>query len=111
MAAASRLEKAGMGVTVVNARFVKPLDHELLCSLASEIQKVITVEENALQGGFGSAVLELFEEKGITGVQIRRLGIADTFVEHGPQEFLRGKYGIDEEGIYQAAGSLLKVPI
>ena len=111
MEAALRLKKAGISVTVVNARFVKPLDHELLCSLASEIQKVITVEENALQGWFGSAVLELFEEKGITGVQIRRLGIADTFVEHGPQEFLRGKYGIDEEGIYQAAGSLLKVPI
>lgn len=111
MEAALRLGQAGISVTVVNARFVKPLDHELFCSVASEIRRVITVEENALQGGFGSAVLELFEERGITGVQMRRLGIADTFVEHGPQEFLRGKYGIDGEGIYQAALSLMEVRI
>ncbi len=111
MEAALRLGQAGISVTVVNARFVKPLDHELFCSVASEIRRVITVEENALQGGFGSAVLELFEERGITGVQMRRLGIADTFVEHGPQEFLRGKYGIDGEGICQAALSLMAVQI
>ncbi len=111
MAAASRLEKAGIGVTLVNARFVKPLDHELFCTLACETRKVITVEENALQGGFGSAVLELFGEKGITGVQTLRLGIPDTFVEHGAQEFLRGKYGIDEEGIYRAAASLLEMRV
>ncbi|MBM4329880.1 MAG: 1-deoxy-D-xylulose-5-phosphate synthase [Deltaproteobacteria bacterium] len=100
--AALRLEKLGVKATVVNARFVKPLDEELICSLTSGIQKVITVEENALQGGFGSAVLELLERTGIHSVQVKRLGIPDTFVEHGPQDFLRQKYGIDAQGIYRA---------
>jgi 1-deoxy-D-xylulose-5-phosphate synthase len=108
--AASQLKNRGVDATVVNARFVKPLDAELLCSLATEIKRLITVEENALQGGFGSAVLELFEEKGIGAVQVKRLGIPDNFVEHGPQDYLRHKYGIDAQGISTAAEALLKVP-
>jgi 1-deoxy-D-xylulose-5-phosphate synthase len=107
--AASRLQARGMETTVVNARFVKPLDEELLCSLASGIGRVITVEENALMGGFGSAVLELFVEKGLNGIRVKRLGIQDTFVEHGAQDYLRRKYGIDAEGILQAAEGLLGV--
>jgi len=63
---------------------------------------MITVEENALQGGFGSAVLELLEERGLVGVQVKRLGIPDIFVEHGTQEALRHKYRLDAEGIYRA---------
>jgi 1-deoxy-D-xylulose-5-phosphate synthase len=100
----------GIPATVVNARFVKPLDAELLCSLATEIKLLITVEENALLGGFGSAVLELFEEKRIGAVQVKRLGIPDSFVEHGPQDILRHKYGIDAQGISPAAEALLKAP-
>ena len=107
--AASQLHQRGIESTVVNARFIKPLDADLLGSLAAGIKRVITVEENALQGGFGSAVLELFEERGITGVQIKRLGIPDNFVEHGPQNYLRHKYGIDAEGILRAAEDFLKI--
>lgn len=109
--AASHLKNQGVDATVVNARFVKPLDAELLCSLATQIKRLITVEENALQGGFGSAVLELFEENRIRAVQVKRLGIPDTFVEHGPQDYLRHKYGIDAKGILTAAEALLKVPL
>jgi 1-deoxy-D-xylulose-5-phosphate synthase len=105
--AASRLQNQGVEAAVVNARFVKPLDEELLCSLAGEGRPLITVEENALQGGFGSAVLELLEEKGLTNIVVKRLGIPDTFVEHGAQGDLRHKYGIDAEGIFQAALTLL----
>ena len=105
--AASRLQNQSVEATVVNARFVKPLDEELLCSLAAEGRPLITVEENALQGGFGSAVLELLEEKGFTNIAVKRLGIPDTFVEHGAQDDLRRKYGIDAEGIFQAALTLL----
>ena len=105
--AASRLQNQGIEAAVVNARFVKPLDEELLCSLAAEGRPLITVEENALQGGFGSAVLELLEEKGLTNIVVKRLGIPDTFVEHGAQDDLRHKYGIDAEGIFQAALTLL----
>jgi 1-deoxy-D-xylulose-5-phosphate synthase len=109
MEAASQLQNWEIDSTVVNARFVKPLDEELILSLVSECRRLITVEENALQGGFGSAVLELLEAKGITGVEVKRLGIPDVFVEHGSQEFLRNKYGIDAEGIVRAAEELLKV--
>ena len=105
--AASRLQNQGVEAAVINARFVKPLDEELLCSLAAEGRPLITVEENALQGGFGSAVLELLEEKGLTNIVVKRLGIPDAFVEHGAQNDLRHKYGIDAEGIFQAALTLL----
>jgi 1-deoxy-D-xylulose-5-phosphate synthase len=105
--AASRLQNQGIEAAVINARFVKPLDEELFCSLAAEGRPLITVEENALQGGFGSAVLELFEEKGFTNIAVKRLGIPDVFVEHGAQDDLRHKYGIDAEGIFQAALTLL----
>lgn len=105
--AAEKLLEQGVESTVVNARFVKPLDEELFCALISEIPRLITVEENVLQGGFGSAVLELLEQKGILSGKIKRLGIPDTFVEHGPQDFLRHKYGLNAQGIIRAAASLL----
>ncbi len=107
--AASQLHNRGIESTVVNARFIKPLDADLLGSLAADIKRVITVDENALQGGFGSAVLELFEEKGLTGIQVKRLGVPDNFVEHGSQAYLRHKYGIDTEGIVKAAKAFLEV--
>lgn len=107
LAAAHRLRDRGIQVSVVNARFVKPLDTDLICSLATQTKRVLTIEENALQGGFGSAVLELLEEKRVRGTKIKRLGIPDVFVEHGTQGELRKKYGIDEEGIFRAAENLM----
>jgi 1-deoxy-D-xylulose-5-phosphate synthase len=104
--AAMRLQERGIRATVVNARFVKPLDGHMICSLASWTKRVLTVEENALQGGFGSAVLELFEEKKMSNLRVRRLGVPDTFVEHGTQEELRRKFGLDADGIFHAAASL-----
>lgn len=106
--AAQKLVDENIQVTVVNSRFVKPLDRTLLCEVASSFKKVITVEENALMGGFGSAVLELFEESGITDVTIKRLGIGDKFVEHGTQAQLRKKHGIDAEGIASAIREIME---
>ena len=97
--AAEKLSDAGIRAAVINSRFLKPLDGGLLCDWAKRTGRVLTVEENVLQGGFGSAVLELFQERGLGSVQVRRLGIPDTFLEHGPQALLREKYGIDENGI------------
>jgi 1-deoxy-D-xylulose-5-phosphate synthase len=105
--AAAMLRERGLAATVVNARFVKPLDQEVICSLAAETKRLITVEENALQAGFGSAVLELLEEKHLTDIPCKRLGIPDIFIEHGPQDVLRHRYGIDAEGIFRAALTLL----
>ena len=103
MAAARKLRQEGIGIRVINARFIKPLDGELLCRTANDLKKIITVEENVLMGGFGSAVLELFEQEGIRDVRVRRLGIADEFAAHATQAELRSQYGIDEAGIIQAA--------
>jgi len=108
VAAAAKLKAEGINARVINARFVKPLDEVLLCDTAKSIKRIITVEENVLMGGFGSAVLELFEEKGIHDVIVKRLGIKDKFVEHASQKELRRMYGIDEEGIMGAARSVME---
>lgn len=107
LAAANQLAAEGLSVKVINARFVKPLDEDLILRTAAEIHKIMTVEENILQGGFGSAVLELLAEKGITGIQVKRLGIPDEFVKHATQAEQRRKYGIDEEGIIRSIKDML----
>jgi 1-deoxy-D-xylulose-5-phosphate synthase len=107
LAAAEKLGAEGFSIKVINARFIKPIDSELIANTAAKIKNIITVEENVLQGGFGSAVLESLAEKGINDIQVKRLGIPDKFVEHATQEQLRQKYGIDEEGIYQATKEML----
>jgi 1-deoxy-D-xylulose-5-phosphate synthase len=105
--AAERLVQVGINPAVINSRFLKPLDGDLLCDWAKRIGKVLTVEENVLLGGFGSAVLELFQERGLFSIRVKRLGIPDLFVEHGPQPLLRAKYGIDENGILGAVQEMV----
>jgi 1-deoxy-D-xylulose-5-phosphate synthase len=106
LGAAERLAEVGIQAAVINSRFLKPLDGNLLCDWAKRIGRVLTVEENVLQGGFGSSVLELFQERGLNSIQMKRLGIPDVFVEHGPQALLREKYGIDENGIFKGVMEL-----
>lgn len=100
-------EAHGIHATVVNARFVKPIDGKLISSLVRSIPKLITVEEHVVDGGFGSAVVESLTDHGVTGFRIRRMGIRDIFVEHGPQDILRKKYGLDAESIVKAAIELV----
>jgi 1-deoxy-D-xylulose-5-phosphate synthase len=107
LAAAKKLSAEGLNIKVINARFVQPLDEELILKTAAATNKIITVEENILKGGFGSAVLELLAENGITGVQVKRLGIPDEFVRHASQAEQRHQYGLDEEGIIGAVKELL----
>ena len=107
LAAANRLAEEGRDISVINARFVKPLDEELILKTAAAVGTIITVEENTLQGGFGSAVLELLAEKSITGIRVKRLGIPDEFVRHATQAQQRRRYGIDEEGIMAAINEIL----
>ena len=106
--AAELLKGDGVEAYVVNARFIKPLDDELIISLCGRTKKIIIVEENVLAGGFGSAVLECLSDSGITDVAVMRIGIDDEFVEHGSQRRLREKYGLDEQGIYRAALEFIK---
>lgn len=103
LSAHSILAEENINATIVNCRFVKPIDSNLICSLAKKIPRIITVEENMLQGGFGSAVLECLSDEGITNFHLKRIGIADIFVEHGPQSFLRTKYGLNADAIVHTA--------
>jgi 1-deoxy-D-xylulose-5-phosphate synthase len=101
--AAEVLAEEGIEVAVVNARFVKPLDKSVLYGLARNFRRIVTVEENALEGGFGSAVIEFYERKVLTGGhEFLRIGIPDAFVHHGAQSDVRAKLGLDEEGIVQS---------
>ena len=97
--AADLLAEQQISATVVNARFVKPLDETILHDLARDFKHIFTVEENVLIGGFGSAVLEYFERAGISGVGVHRLGIPDRFVDHATQAQQRRELRIDATGI------------
>jgi len=97
--AAQKLALSGIEATVVNARFAKPLDAELIIDLTSDIKRLVTVEENALSGGFGNSVIDLLQQSGISHIQVKTIGIPDEFVEQGSQAQLRAKYGLDAEGI------------
>ncbi|MFC2012201.1 1-deoxy-D-xylulose-5-phosphate synthase [Chloroflexota bacterium] len=104
--AAQQLASKGIEATVVNTRFAKPLPSELILDLASRIKRIVTIEENALCGGFGSCVAELLQNSGIHDVQLKTIGIPDEFVEQGSQAILRGKYGLDARSI---AGQILSL--
>ena len=108
LSAHSTLGEQKIFTTVVNCRFVKPLDSELIGKLARKIPRIITVEENVRLGGFGSAVLECLSDQGITGFSIECLAIPDTFIEHGSQKTLRAKYGIDAAAIVETANHLVR---
>ena len=100
------LAREGVRAAVLNPRFVKPLDEELILTWAAKTGHMVTVEENVRQGGFGSAVLELCAARGLS-VKATLLGLPDHFVEQGPQEILRREAGLDPAAIAQAALALL----
>jgi 1-deoxy-D-xylulose-5-phosphate synthase len=106
VAAAEELASEGIQAAVVNARFVKPLDQDLIAEIARTTGRLVTIEENALAGGFGSAVLECLADRGI-GAMVRRIGLPDLFVEHGAQEILREKVGLDVPTVVAAVRSLV----
>lgn len=103
LAAAERLREEGLHVGVVNARFVKPLDTELLARAINETGFVVTIEEGVLAGGFGSAVLEAAHSAGLSTRNIHRIGIPDAFVEHGDRGDLLADLGLDVDGIVRTA--------
>jgi 1-deoxy-D-xylulose-5-phosphate synthase len=105
--AAKRLEEEGISTAVVNARFVKPLDQGLIVEVAKRVRYVVTVEEGCKMGGFGSAVLEALSDGGVTDVTTKVLGLPDWYIEQGPQDFLRERYGLTAEGIYQSVKELI----
>lgn len=107
LAAADTLAQNGLEATVVNARFAKPLDEELMVDLAERLPLLITLEENALLGGFGSAVLEALEPHRPLRARIRCLGLPDEFIEHGAPQILRRKHGLSIQGIMETVAAEL----
>jgi 1-deoxy-D-xylulose-5-phosphate synthase len=101
--AAQDLAPLGINAAVVNARFVKPMDKDLFRDLLTRIPRLISVEDNETAGGFGSALVEMLSDEGLTGVEVRRLGVPDRFIPHGTQDELRKMCGFDKDAIAQAA--------
>jgi 1-deoxy-D-xylulose-5-phosphate synthase len=106
--AAQDLAPLGISAAVINARFVKPLDRELFGEWLGRVPRLITVEDHVIAGGFSSAVLEFLADEGITGVEIKRLGVPDRFIAHGTQDELRKLCGFDKDAIAQAALQMVR---
>ncbi len=105
MKAAERLAQEGISAAVVNARFAKPLDSELILKTAKNVRCLVTVEEGCKMGGFGSAVLETLSEAGVM-LRTKVLGLPDWYIEQGPQDLLRERYGLTADGIYSSVKQL-----
>ena len=108
--AARLLAQDGVDAAVVNARFCKPLDADCILSLAAKTGRVVTVEEHALAGGFGSAVLECLETAGLTNVRVKRLGVPDRIIHHASPAAQLAACGLTAEGIRRAALELINAP-
>jgi 1-deoxy-D-xylulose-5-phosphate synthase len=108
--AALKLRQRGVEVTVVNGRFAKPLDVEILRQLSVHHHTLITAEEHALMGGFGSAVLEALGDQGIIYDRTVRLGIPDRFITYGNRKLLLRECGLDVDGVEAAIENALDAP-
>ncbi len=100
-------ENADIDIAHYDMRFIKPLDEKILHEVGKKFEKVITIEDGVIQGGFGSAVLEFFADNGYR-VQTKRLGIPDTFVEHGTPDELYSMLGLDTEGIANSIREIIR---
>lgn len=107
--AADVLEEQGINAAVINARFIKPLDEKCIARYAAKTRLLVTLEEHVLQGGFGSAVLETLNLLGLSNIRVVRLGIGDTFVEHGNRDMLLVKHGLTVDHIVEVVHSHLGV--
>ena len=101
------LKENGISIELINMRFIKPLDTQLLDEIALKHEKVVTIEENSLPGGFGSAVIEYFNDKNYKN-DILRIGIPDKFIDHGTQAELHKQISIDPSGIVSQITTFFK---
>ncbi len=106
--AAETLAAQGVSATVVNARFASPVDERAIAGLARSVGRLITVEENVLAGGFGSAVHECLERHDLATTPLLRIGLPEAFVAHGKRDALLHEVGLDAEGIARRAHDWLR---
>ena len=97
--AADKLAEFGISCSVVDPVYAKPLDEELICNVARSVRQIVTVEENVLAGGFGSAVIEVLMDAGLEDVAVQRIGMPDAFIEHGTAADQRQQLNLDSQGI------------
>jgi 1-deoxy-D-xylulose-5-phosphate synthase len=98
--AATQLEALGIHATVINARFAKPLDEELICCLGAEKQFLVTAEEGTEAGGFGANVAALLQDRKIS-TSVLRIAVPDRIIPHGAPNLLHAKYGLDADGLVE----------
>jgi 1-deoxy-D-xylulose-5-phosphate synthase len=103
------LEQQGLSVGVVNARFIKPLDEELISQLASSAEVLVTVEEHVRQGGFGSAVLEMLNQQKLPTDNVLTIALPDEVIPHGDPEILRERYGCSALAIAQQINEFMEL--
>jgi 1-deoxy-D-xylulose-5-phosphate synthase len=97
--AAEKLAREGIQCAVINARFIKPIDDELVARFCTPGARIITAEEGSLAGGFGTAIMERVQQLEISDVDFHRIGIPDEYVHHGTQDVLRAQYDLHADGI------------
>jgi len=105
------LLKQGVSCSVINPRFVKPIDWKSILDSIKVTKKLIVMEENIIAGGFGSSVLEIITQHQLIGVRVKLLGVEDTFVTHGNVDILRQHLGLNVEKIIQAATAMIGLKI
>ncbi len=108
--AGTNLQSVGINAEIINLRFIKPLDSEMLDDIAKRFNKIITIEENTIVGGMGSSILEYYNEKNYKN-EVLRIGIPDIFIEHGTQKELHASLKIDPEGITEKINDFMKSEI
>ena len=106
--AADDLTPLGIDAAVVNARFVKPLDKGLFRDLLMRVPRLITVEDHVIAGGFGSALIEFLADEGLSGIDVKRLGVPDRYIPHGTQDELKKVCGFDKDSIAQAVLQMVR---
>jgi 1-deoxy-D-xylulose-5-phosphate synthase len=105
--AADELQKKGISAAVINARFAKPLDEKMITEFARKTGKIITLEENTLVGGFGSAVLECLEKHSVTNVHVKRMGAADDYIPYDTPANIKKQFGMSIEDIVNTASKMV----
>jgi 1-deoxy-D-xylulose-5-phosphate synthase len=104
---AKELEREGINIGIVNVRFIKPLDEELIRNLPSKFKKIIIVEENVVSGGYGSSILEFVNNEKLN-LNIKIIGLPDKFIEHGSRSLLLDKYGLSKRNIIKVVKEMIK---
>ncbi|MCK5126558.1 MAG: 1-deoxy-D-xylulose-5-phosphate synthase [candidate division Zixibacteria bacterium] len=104
-----KLREDGVDASLINGRFIKPLDKDALKEISDRFDKIVTVEENSINGGFGSAIFDYLDSIEFTG-KVLRLGIPDTFIQHGSRSLLLKEVGLDDAGIYRRINNTIAKP-